>query len=42
MDGIFRLLPDGSIERALAVLEVRRNAFRTVSPAPETFEAQTQ
>jgi branched-chain amino acid transport system substrate-binding protein len=42
MDGIFRLLTDGSIERALAVLEVRRNAFRTISPAPETFEAQTQ
>lgn len=42
MDGIFRLLTDGSIERALAVLEVRRNAFHTISPAPETFEVQTQ
>jgi branched-chain amino acid transport system substrate-binding protein len=42
MDGVFRLLPDGSIERALAVIEVRRNSFRTISPAPETFEAPTQ
>ena len=42
MDGIFRLLPDGSIERALAVIEVRRNSFRTISPAPETFEERTQ
>lgn len=42
MDGVFRLLPDGAIERALAVIEIRRNAFRTISPAPETFEEQTQ
>ncbi|HEX2113665.1 MAG TPA: penicillin-binding protein activator [Alphaproteobacteria bacterium] len=42
MDGVFRLLPDGSIERALAVMEVQRARFRTISPAPETFEEQTQ
>lgn len=42
MDGVFRLMPDGSIERALAVIEVRRNSFRTISPAPETFEERTQ
>jgi branched-chain amino acid transport system substrate-binding protein len=42
MDGVFRLLPDGSIERALAVIEIQRNRFRTISPAPETFEEQTQ
>jgi ABC-type branched-subunit amino acid transport system substrate-binding protein len=42
MDGVFRLLPDGSIERALAVIEIRRNSFRTISPAPETFEEQSQ
>jgi ABC-type branched-subunit amino acid transport system substrate-binding protein len=42
MDGVFRLLSDGSIERALAVIEVRRNGFRTISPAPETFETTTQ
>lgn len=42
MDGVFRLMPDGSIERNLAVLEVRRNGFRTISPAAESFEAPTQ
>jgi branched-chain amino acid transport system substrate-binding protein len=42
MDGVFRLLSDGSIERALAVIEVRRNSFRTISPAPDTFETATQ
>jgi branched-chain amino acid transport system substrate-binding protein len=42
MDGVFRLLPDGSIERALAVIEIRRNGFRTISPAQETFEERTQ
>ncbi len=42
MDGVFRLLTDGSIERALAVIEVQRNRFRTISPAPETFETTTQ
>jgi ABC-type branched-subunit amino acid transport system substrate-binding protein len=42
MDGVFRLLSDGSIERALAVIEVRRNGFRTISPAPDTFETTTQ
>ncbi|MGQ0662733.1 MAG: penicillin-binding protein activator [Pseudomonadota bacterium] len=38
LDGIFRLRPDGTIERALAVLEVRRDQFRTISPAPQSFE----
>lgn len=38
MDGVFRLMPDGSIERNLAIIEVRRNGFRTISPAPESFE----
>lgn len=42
MDGVFRLLPDGSIERALAVIEIRRNGFRTISPAPDSFEAASQ
>lgn len=42
MDGVFRLLPDGSIERNLAVLEVRRNGFRTISPAADSFEQPTQ
>ncbi len=38
MDGVFRLMPDGSIERHLAIVEVRRNGFRTISPAPDSFE----
>lgn len=41
-DGVFRLRPDGSIERNLAVLEVQRSGFRTVSPAPESFAVPTQ
>jgi len=42
MDGVFRLRPDGSVDRNLAVLEVQRNGFRTVSPAAESFETPTQ
>jgi ABC-type branched-subunit amino acid transport system substrate-binding protein len=37
MDGIFRLKADGTVERGLAVLEIRRDGFRIVSPAPEAF-----
>ncbi len=37
VDGIFRLLADGSAERGLAVLEMHRNELRAVSPAPEVF-----
>ena len=39
VDGIFRLLPDGTSERGLAVMEVRRGGPAVVSPAPDTFEA---
>jgi ABC-type branched-subunit amino acid transport system substrate-binding protein len=39
VDGIFRLLPDGLVERGYAVLEVRRDGAYVLSPAPETFEA---
>lgn len=39
IDGIFRLLPDGRIERGLAILEVRRNGPVVVDPAPTTFQA---
>ncbi|MEM7168644.1 MAG: penicillin-binding protein activator [Pseudomonadota bacterium] len=38
IDGIFRFLPDGRVERALAVLEMRRNGFRTLEAAPTTFQ----
>lgn len=41
-DGIFRFRGDGTAERGLAVLEVRRDGFRTISPAPEDFRAITQ
>jgi ABC-type branched-subunit amino acid transport system substrate-binding protein len=39
-DGIFRLLPDGTVERGLAVLEVTRNGSTVVSPAPESFAGE--
>ncbi len=41
VDGIFRLNPGGIVERGFAVLEVRREGARVLSPAPETFEAPT-
>lgn len=41
-DGIFRFSPAGVAERGLAVLEVRRDGFRTISPAPQDFRATTQ
>lgn len=37
-DGIFRLLPSGSVERGFAVMEVRERRFVVVSPAPQTFQ----
>lgn len=40
-DGIFRLLPDGTTERGLAILEITRRASRVIEPAPETFQALT-
>lgn len=36
--GIFRLSPNGSAERGLAVLEVRPGGFVTVEPPPDRFE----
>jgi branched-chain amino acid transport system substrate-binding protein len=38
VDGIFRLLPSGLVERGLAVMEVRNRRFVVVSPAPATFQ----
>jgi len=37
VDGIFRFRDDGSAERGLAVLEVGKDEFRVVDPAPRTF-----
>jgi ABC-type branched-subunit amino acid transport system substrate-binding protein len=38
-DGLFRLLPDGTSQRGLAVLEVAPSGPRVLSPAPRTFGA---
>ena len=37
VDGVFRLLPDGRAERALAVIEVQGNRGVVVSPAAASF-----
>jgi len=37
VDGLFRLRPDGTVERGLAVYEVQRNAFVEREPAPSSF-----
>jgi branched-chain amino acid transport system substrate-binding protein len=41
LNGIFRLLPDGSVERGLAVLEVRGAETAFIDPAPTTFQRLT-
>lgn len=40
VDGIFRFLPDGRSERALAVIEIQAARNTVVSPAPGTFTAR--
>jgi ABC-type branched-subunit amino acid transport system substrate-binding protein len=37
VDGLVRLLPDGTSERGLAILEVRQGAPRVIDPAPRSF-----
>lgn len=37
VDGLFRLRPDGSVERGLAVYELRRGGFDEREPAPTSF-----
>ena len=37
VDGLVRLLPDGTSERGLAILEVRQGAPRVIDAAPRTF-----
>ena len=39
VDGLFRLLPDGTSERGLAILEVQRYGPRVIQPAPSAFGA---
>lgn len=38
IDGLFRFLPDGRAERGLAVIEVTRQGFQVIEPAPTSFE----
>jgi branched-chain amino acid transport system substrate-binding protein len=37
IDGLFRLLSDGTSERGLAILEVREGAPQVIDPAPSAF-----
>ena len=39
VDGLFRLLPDGTSQRGLAILEVAPGGPRVLSPAPRSFSA---
>lgn len=42
VDGIFRFLPSGLIERGLCVFVIRKNSLEEVSPAPTTFSESDQ
>ncbi|GHF15621.1 penicillin-binding protein activator [Kordiimonas sediminis] len=37
IDGLFRLLPDGTNERTLSVLEITKDGFKVLDPAPAAF-----
>lgn len=37
--GLFRLKPDGAVERGLAILEIQPDGFKLVDPAPKSFNA---
>ncbi|MGL5116968.1 MAG: penicillin-binding protein activator [Beijerinckiaceae bacterium] len=39
-DGVFRFRPDGTNERALAVMQVQNRAAQMLNPAPRSFGAQ--
>lgn len=36
-DGLFRLRPDGTVERGLAILEIRPSGITVIDPAPRSF-----
>ncbi len=38
IDGVFRFLPDGAIDRHLAVLELERQGFKVIDPARPGFQ----
>ncbi len=42
VDGLFRLLPDGTSERGLSVREIAATGSREISPAPSTFNPPGQ
>ncbi|MFT4716000.1 MAG: hypothetical protein ACI861_002100 [Paracoccaceae bacterium] len=37
VNGVFRLLPDGTNERAMAVVEIENNQVKVIDPAPRNF-----
>jgi substrate-binding family protein len=39
VNGVFRLLPDGTNERAMAVVEIDNNQVKVIDPAPRSFGA---
>lgn len=38
MGGIFRLLPNGLVQRGLAVMQVEANSVNVINPPPDSFE----
>ena len=40
-DGLFRLRPDGMVERGLAILEIRPSGIEVIDPAPRSFVPET-
>ncbi|MFQ6017962.1 MAG: penicillin-binding protein activator [Kiloniellaceae bacterium] len=38
VDGLFRFLPSGEVERSLAILEMRRGGFEVLEAAPTSFQ----
>ena len=41
IDGIFRFLPDGQVQRGLAILEMQPENVVEVDPAPQSFDQAT-
>ena len=41
VDGVFRFLPDGRTDRALAVIEIQGERNTVISPAPGNFSQPT-
>ena len=39
VDGIFRLRPEGLVERGLSVMEITPSGNRVIDPAPSSFQA---